>query len=202
MLNDKFMLSVYKRRRMIYRYKYKRNTIQFNLESEVRWLKRNHYKPNTIKVLRLLATSKENDLSDETLAKKLKISLSTYKRAKAELMMAGIAEVHKLNASYILILLGSNAINYNNVTYEKKYHLKMMNYVLTYLRLSTVTKDDLIKFAESEPNPFKPTDDAHVIDRLPIDYDSFQHNKKVFLDIALVNIHLYNLWNPIPDDII
>lgn len=187
---------------MIYRYKYKRNTIQFNLESEVKWLKRNHYKPNTIKVLRLLATSKENDLSDETLAKKLRISISTYKRSKAELVWAGIAEVHKLNASYILILLGSNAINYNDVTYSKKYHFKMMNYVLTSLRLNTVTKDDLIEFAESEPNPLKLTNELYVRDKLPKNYDSFQHNKKVFLDIALVNVNLYNLWNPMPDDII
>jgi len=90
-----------------------------NIKSEKQWLRRHNYSKLVIKVFGELCKDLQ-DLSDAAIASRLKISRSSYQECKRQLVMCGLIEVHRLNASSILYLVGTKAITENNKQNQKR----------------------------------------------------------------------------------
>jgi len=84
------------------------------LASEKRWLVRNGYSKNSIKVLGALCKPLF-DVSDVIMASKVKMAIRTYQEAKRELVLCGLLSIHKVNANQLVYLIGTKAI----VEYEE-----------------------------------------------------------------------------------
>jgi hypothetical protein len=105
-----------------YKYTYKVITKGFNFATESKWLNRNykghprlgHYKA----ILKSLSKGSLKDLSDHSVALSINIPVRTYKLCKSELVLMGLVDTVRLNASTILILVGTTAIANNDKTYE------------------------------------------------------------------------------------
>ena len=98
--------------------KYQVHKEGLNVASAKKWLTRHKYSKLAIKALGYIA--RLNDLSDEAVATKMKISLRTYREAKRELVFAGILEVYRLNANTMIYVIGDKAItNYSKAIKNK-----------------------------------------------------------------------------------
>lgn len=105
-----------------------------NIKSEKQWLKRHNYSPLAIKALGLLTTVPIP--SDKALAERLKVSLTTYKEAKRELVYSGLLEVHKLNANHTTILIGDKAITEGNTLVTSKSNSRIARLAIESLGLT------------------------------------------------------------------
>jgi len=101
-----------------YKYTYKVIATGFNFNTESKWLNRNykghprlgHYKA----ILKALTKGAVKDLSDSSVALSINIPVRTYKLCKSELVLMGLVDTVRLNASTILTLVGTNAIEKND----------------------------------------------------------------------------------------
>ena len=134
-------------------YTLKNNGIK--VASDKKWLKRHGYSKNTIKVYGELAKPLDN-LSDAAVASRLKISKYAYQEAKRELVFCGLLEVHRINASHIIYLVGAKAIQENATKNQKREDARMVRLTLEYLGIKNELVEDI-------------TEEVHVGDYTPKD---------------------------------
>ena len=85
-----------------------------NLRVEKQWLTRNSYSKDAVKALGALSKIDVNPL-DEVIASTIKMSKRRYQEAKRELVFCGLLEVHKINSTTLVYLVGPMAIGKFNV---------------------------------------------------------------------------------------
>jgi len=92
-----------------------------NVRVEKQWLTRNSYSKDTIKVFGALAKDIE-DPSDIVMSTSLKMNPRRYQEAKRALVFCGLLEVHKINSTTLVYLVGGNSIvKFNSRNADKEF---------------------------------------------------------------------------------
>jgi len=115
-----------------------------NVASEKKWLTRHGYSKIAVKVFGQLAKT-TNDISDAAVSSKLRLGIETYREAKRELVMAGLLEVHRINASTVLYLIGTKAIAHNAKHNQKREDDRLIRLTLEHLGLSQPVYENTIE---------------------------------------------------------
>ncbi len=97
--------------------------------TDKKWLNRHGYHSMAIKLYGVIAKAPE-DLSDTNLAKLCTTSLTTLKEAKRQLVYSGLLEVHKINSTTIVIILGDKAIRKYTKRIEAKEYQRILRKTL------------------------------------------------------------------------
>ena len=126
----------------MYEMKYTVKSKGVNVKSEKQWLKRHGYGKSTIKVFGEFCKPQEN-LSDSAMASVVKISKRAYQEAKRELVMCGLLEVHRLNASTIVYLVGTKAIEENARVNQKREDDRMIRLTLESIGMQKEVYEDI-----------------------------------------------------------
>jgi len=133
--------------------------------TDKKWLKRHHYYTTAIKLYGVLAKSPP-DLSDTAMAYLCTMGLTTYQEAKRQLVHSGLLEVHKINSTTIVFVLGDKAIRYYARRIASKEHQRVLRKALESINYpdapvsieeDEVTLDysetDLVALAQTIPKP-------------------------------------------------
>jgi hypothetical protein len=113
-----------------------------NVASEKKWLTRKGYSKIVVKVFGELAKPLDN-ISDSAIASRLRVSKRTYQEAKRELVMCGLLEVHRLNASTIVYLVGTKAIEENAKVNQRREDDRMIRLTLESIGMQKYVYEDV-----------------------------------------------------------
>jgi len=122
---------------MNYKYTYILDNNNCSKTVEARWLKRKGFTSQTIKLWNYLCKGGLRDLSDEKVRSSINIGKAGYERYKQQLVMAGLLEVHRVNASTIVYLVGLDAIHRNHKVNWKRELQRINRITLEYLGYET-----------------------------------------------------------------
>jgi len=124
--------------------KYIKDSKGINVATAKKWLNRNNYSKLAVKVLGRLVKADSSDLSDDTLASSLKISTRSYQEAKRELVYAGFLEVHRLNATTLIYLIGDAAIERSRLKTTTRDNARYTRKALESLGVLPELEEDLL----------------------------------------------------------
>jgi len=143
--------------------------------TDKKWLKRHEYHSMAIKLYGVLAKQQEPlDLSDETMTNTCVTSKVTYQEAKRQLVYSGLLEIHKINSTTIVFVLGDKAIR----SYARRILAKEDQ------RLTRKTIESLELPGSTEPLEEDDTMSVYTNEDLQALYDKVQRPKPLdLLDI-------------------
>lgn len=102
--------------------------------TDKKWLKRHDYHSMAIKLYGELSKG-HKDLSDSNLANLCSTSLTTLKEAKRQLVYSGLLEVHKINSTTIIMVLGDKAIRAYAHKIASKEHQRVLRKTIEQMEL-------------------------------------------------------------------
>lgn len=129
--------------------KYKLINNDIVVASEKKWLKRHGYSKLVIKTFGELAKPLDN-ISDAAMASRLRVSKRNYQEAKRELVMCGLLEVHRVNASTIIYLVGTKAIEENALYNQKREDDRLVRLTLESIGMQAEVYEDVTEEVHTE----------------------------------------------------
>lgn len=130
------------------------------ITSDRKWLKRHNYPPEVTKVLNYLVKAK--DVDDANASKSLSMNLTSYKEAKRLLVYSGLLEVHKINSTTMVLVLGDKEITSYNKQFKTILDTRLYSKSLASLGLEELKEEDEIVIDTSTY-----TDIKTLTDKLP-----------------------------------
>ena len=129
-----------------------------NVRVEKQWLTRNNYSKDSIKVFGALAKDLDNP-SDIIMSTSLKMSPRRYQEAKRALVFCGLLEVHKINSTTLVYLVGGNSIVKFNSRNADKELSRVNRLALESMELTIPVSEELVTEVHENfttPNVNKP----------------------------------------------
>jgi len=133
-----------------------------NLRVEKQWLTRNSYSKDAVKVLGKL--SKDiTDPSDVVMSTSLKMSARRYQEAKRELVFCGLLEIHKINSTTLVYLVGPIAIVKFHERNELKESIRVNRLALESIHLIDDVEESVTTEVHEDFNTTLPIEKPHPI---------------------------------------
>ena len=116
------------------------------VDTDKKWLKRNSYSKDSIKVYGVLAKAKTGDnISNEYLATNLRMSKTRLEEAKRELVFCGLLESYRKNTTTMVYLVGQYEIGRHTIPEVPYEELTHMPYLKGGKKVKTMMTDKGIK---------------------------------------------------------